>query len=251
MRGTVIGTILGAAMAVATGVSPASAVVQGREDSPLARHAVMVLSNKGAFCSAAVIAPTVILTAAHCVTGASAYRIHYKEADGQPVLLEPAALAVHPGYDAGAVKGRRRSIDLALVRLGSPLPGRFAPVGLSTAGRPSAGTRLTVAGYGLGAEGAATSGGRFRTAELGVIEPFGPSSILVWLTDPATGRTGTGAGACQGDSGGPILDGGGVVAVTVWAEGVGKARCGALTQGLLVAPQRSWIDGVLAGWGVR
>lgn len=229
---------------------PAAAIVQGRPDAGLSRHALMVLNDRGGFCTASLIAPTVLLTAAHCVTGANAYRVHYKDGSGQPVMLEPARVAVHPGYDAGAVKGRRRSIDMALVRLSAPLPG-FVPIGLSGSGRPGPGARLTVAGYGLGTEGAPTSGGQFRTAELGVIEPFGPSSILVWLTDPATGRNASGSGACQGDSGGPILDGGGVVAVTVWAEGVGKARCGALTQGLLVAPQRTWIDGVLASWGAR
>ncbi|WP_293853207.1 trypsin-like serine protease [uncultured Alsobacter sp.] len=241
--------IVAAVVALAT-AGPAHAVVQGRPDTGLARHALMVLNDRGAFCSASLIAPTVLLTAAHCVTGANAYRVHYKDGGGQPVMLEPAKIAVHPGYDAGAVKGRRRSIDMALVRLTAPLPG-FEPIGLSQAGRPGPNARLTVAGYGLGVEGSAVSGGQFRTAELGVIEPFGPSSILVWLTDPATGRNASGAGACQGDSGGPILDGGGVIAVTVWAEGAGKARCGALTQGLLVGPQRGWIDGVLGGWGVR
>ena len=207
--------IVAAVVALAT-AGPAHAVVQGRPDTGLARHALMVLNDRGAFCSASLIAPTVLLTAAHCVTGANAYRVHYKDGGGQPVMLEPAKIAVHPGYDAGAVKGRRRSIDMALVRLTAPLPG-FEPIGLSQAGRPGPNARLTVAGYGLGVEGSAVSGGQFRTAELGVIEPFGPSSILVWLTDPATGRNASGAGACQGDSGGPILDGGGVIAVTVWA----------------------------------
>lgn len=245
MRG--IGLAAVAALAMVAG-TPAGAVVQGRSDPALARHTVMVLTNKGGFCSASVIAPTVILTAAHCVTGASAYKVHYKENDGSPVLLDPASIAVHPGYDAGAVKGRRRSIDMALVRLSAPLPSRFAPIALSAAPRPAAGDTLTVGGYGLGQEGMPTTGGQFRAADLGVIEPFGPSSILVWLTDPRTGRSASGSGACQGDSGGPVFAADGVLAVTVWAEGPGKAACGALTQGLLVAPQRAWIDGVLAKW---
>ncbi|MHB2169892.1 S1 family peptidase [Alsobacter sp. R-9] len=228
---------------------PAVAIVQGRDDAALSRHAVMVLTDRGGFCTGIVLARTVVMTAAHCVTGASAYRVHYKDAAGQPVMLEPRAVAVHPGYDAGAVKGRRRSIDLAMIRLAEPLPAPFAAVGLSSAGRPGSGERLTVGGYGLGAEGQPTTGGRFRSTELGVIEPFGPSSILVWLTDPATGRERAGSGACQGDSGGPVFATDGVVAVTVWAEGVGKARCGALTQGLLVAPQRAWIERVLSDWG--
>jgi hypothetical protein len=41
---------------------------------------------------------------------------------------------------------------------------------------------------------------------------------------------------------------GSVVAVTTWAEGHGKSRCGARTQGVLVDPQRAWIDATLEGW---
>jgi hypothetical protein len=242
---------LAAAVLAATSLAgPASAVVQGRDDGGLARHAVMVLTDRGGFCTGIVLSRTVVMTAAHCVTGADAYRVHFRDAAGRPVMLVPRTIAVHPGYDAGAVKGRRRSIDLALVRLGEPLPAAFAPVPLSNSARPGPGARLVVGGYGLAAEGEPTTGGRFRSAELGVIEPFGPSTILVWLSDPATGRSKPGAGACQGDSGGPVFaPDGGIAAVTVWAEGVGKSRCGALTQALLITPQRPWIDRVLAEWG--
>jgi hypothetical protein len=38
------------------------------------------------------------------------------------------------------------------------------------------------------------------------------------------------------------------VAVTIYAEGPGKQRCGALTQGLLVQPQRSFINTTLKKW---
>lgn len=42
-----------------------------------------------------------------------------------------------------------------------------------------------------------------------------------------------------------------VVAVTAWGGTAGPSGCGGLAQGVLLAPQRSWIDGVLAGWGAR
>ena len=83
--------------------------------------------------------------------------------------------------------------------------------------------------------------GTFRSAALGVVEPHGPSRILVWLR-AASGR----AGGCQGDSGGPVTDGdGAVVAVTAWIGG----GCGGLTQGVLLGPQRDWLDRIVSGWG--
>jgi hypothetical protein len=42
---------------------------------------------------------------------------------------------------------------------------------------------------------------------------------------------------------------GAVVAVIAFAEGAGKARCGKLTQGVRIAPQRAFIDATLARWG--
>jgi hypothetical protein len=39
-----------------------------------------------------------------------------------------------------------------------------------------------------------------------------------------------------------------VVAITTWAKGSGRASCGGITQGILVGPQRAWIDQTLKGW---
>jgi hypothetical protein len=222
---------------------PAQAIVGGAEDAgPLSRAAIMVLNSRGGVCSGVVVAPDVILTAAHCVTGATDYRVHYRDAEGRPVLLEPAALAVHPGYDKGAVAGRRRSIDLALVRLGAPLPARFTRATL-TPGSPSKGETVTFGGYGVAREGDGRSTGTFRTVELSVVEPYGRSTILLWASGAA------GAGACEGDSGGPVASGGAVAALTSWASGAGKKQCGAISQAILLGPQRGWIDATLAGWG--
>jgi hypothetical protein len=223
--------------------APASAIVGGAEDTgPLSRAAIMVLSSRGGVCSGVVVAPDAILTAAHCVTGATDYRVHYRGADGRPVLLEPSALAVHPGYDKGAVAGRRRSIDLALVRLGAPLPAHFAATTLTPAS-PAKGEAVTFGGYGVAREGDARSTGTFRTVELAAVEPYGRSTILLWANGAA------GAGACEGDSGGPVASAGAVAAVTSWASGSGKKQCGAISQAILLGPQRAWIDATLARWG--
>ncbi|AYO84040.1 S1 family peptidase [Methylobacterium brachiatum] len=227
-------TVLAAALSLAG--RPASAIVGGAE-AP-AGGAVMVLSSNGGVCTGLVLAPDTVLTAGHCVAAGREHRVHFRDDAGAPVLIEVSGRAMHPGYDAGAASGRRKSIDLALLRTATPLPSRFAPVTLSAA-LPRAGERLTLAGYGAARAGDPRSTGTYRSVGLPVIEPYGPSRILVWLKGDA-------AGGCQGDSGGPITGpDGAVLALAAWIGGT----CGGLTQGVLVGPQRGWIDRVLDGWG--
>lgn len=220
----------------------AKAVVGGAEDQgPLARRSVMVLSSNGGVCSAVVLAKDVVLTAAHCVTGAAEHRVHFRDETGEPVLIAPAAKAVHPGYNAKAIETRKRSIDLALVRIPEALPARFERATLSPA-KVAENNPVVVGGYGLSREGDAKTSGTFRTASLTAVEPYGPSRILLWAEGSGS------ASACQGDSGGPMASGTSVAAITSWSS-PGKGRsCGGVTQGILVGPQREWIDRTLKGW---
>lgn len=228
---------------------PASAVVGGREGGPLAGATVMVLNARGGVCTGIVLSRRAILTAAHCADSRVDLRIHWREG-GEPVLVEPAAIALHPEFNAKSVTNRQRSIDLALVKLSAPLPARFSPATLVDGGLPRAGSPVTLSGYGVAREGEAKTTGTYRSAALATVEPYGPGKILLWASDPATGGKRPGAGACQGDSGGPIVAGSdGVVAVSSWSTGPSGKQCGLLSQGVLVAPQRGWIDRTLAGWG--
>lgn len=229
-------------LALSLAATGAKAIVGGAQDQgPLARQSVMVLSSKGGVCSAVVVARDVVLTAAHCATGADEHRVHFRDEAGEPVLIVPSAKAVHPGYDAKAVETRRRSIDLALVRLPEPLPARFEPAILAAA-RPAKDETVTVGGYGLSRDGDAKTTGTFRTVSLTVTEPYGPSAILLWAQ-------GSGAvGACQGDSGGPMIRGTAVAAITSWSSPSRGRSCGGMTQGILLGPQKSWIDRTLRAW---
>ena len=219
--------------------SPAAAIVGGREaaDAPEARSAVMVLTSNGGVCTGLVVARDAVLTAGHCVAGAAENRIHFRDEAGKPVLVEVSVRVIHPGYDDDAVRARTRSIDLALLRARERLPARFETAALSGA-MPRAGTDLAFGGYGASRGKDVRTVGRFRLVSLPVVEPYGQSRILVWLSAPK-------AGGCNGDSGGPIADAAGVVALAAWVKGV----CGGLTQGILLGPQRDWIDRTLAAWG--
>src|SRR5215213_5373936 len=229
-------------LALSLVATQANAIVGGAEDEgPLARQSVMVLSSNGGVCSAVVLAPDVVLTAAHCATGAAEHRVHFRDEAGEAVLIVPAAKAVHPGYNAKAIETRQRSIDLALVRIPEALPARFERATLG-AGKVQENTFVTVGGYGLAREGDAKTTGTFRTASLTAVEPYGPSRILLWAEGSGT------ASACQGDSGGPMASGSAVAAITSWSAPARGRSCGGLTQGILVGPQREWIDRILKGW---
>ncbi|MGJ3263969.1 MAG: S1 family peptidase [Salinarimonas sp.] len=244
MSGRVVAALAAVVLVCSAALAPARAVVGGApETGPLAASTLMILSSGGGACSGVVLAADVVLTAAHCVTEADAHRAHWRDPAGAPVLAEVAAIAVHPGYDAGAIAARRRSIDLALVRLAAPLPAGFRPATLVAAGA-RAGEALDLVGWGVAQEGEAgrLSGGTLRRARLSVVEPYGPSSILVWLA-------GTAAGGCHGDSGGPIARADAVLAVTSWTRGTNGAECGDISQGVLLGPQRAFLDATLAGWG--
>jgi S1-C subfamily serine protease len=222
-------------------VGPAS------EERIFANHIVMILKGGvgwAGFCTGVVLAPRIVLTAAHCVTAIQNMRIYYPDNSGQPVMVEVQAVAIHPGFRADALAKRIASIDLALVRTQTPLDARFSPAALDENGAVAVGQPVRIVGGGVGREGVGTSAGVLRNATLQVRAPL--STILLWADDPNQ----TGAGACTGDSGGPILseDGGKVIAITAWSSGTGGRRCGAITQGLLVAPQRAWIDRVIAQW---
>jgi S1-C subfamily serine protease len=242
-------------LAVASALLPAAtgdagAIVGGRPaESDIGQSLVMVLTEGGAVCSGIVLAPEIILTSGHCVPRGKAVRVYAVLPDTAPgagKLIVPSASAVHPSYVPNAVGTRQKSVDLALLRLPETLPRGLTPARLASSAAPAAGSPIIVAGDGLAEEGRPNSLGKPRATSLAIVEPYGKGTILLWAA-PAQG---TNAGACQGDSGGAMLDAGGsVVAVIAFAEGAGKSHCGKLTQGVLVAPQKAFIDTTLAHWG--
>ena len=216
---------------------PAFAVIGGQETPAMRAHLMMIVSDHGSLCSAVVIDRRTVLTAAHCVFNQGSYRLHWRDENGQPVLVEPARIVLHPDYHADAAKTRQRSIDLAVLTSKDDLPAFFVPVPMVPAATPppAKDQPLTIAGYGLTQEHDPNSAGRIHTVTLPVITPYGQGRVLVWLGNQR-------AGACGGDSGGGIFaEDGRLIALSVWSEGLGKNLCGHLTQGLLIAPQRAWI----------
>jgi S1-C subfamily serine protease len=204
-------------------------------------HVVMVLSRSGSragFCSGVVLTRTIILTAAHCVANARDTRVYLP---GQP-LLPSSRIGKHPDFHADAPRTRSRSIDLALVEIAEPLPAEFAAPSFAGAQRYEVGTAFEIAGFGLSREDDAKTSGALRVGHVALRAPL--SSVLLWLDDPQHET-----GACTGDSGGPVFtEDGKLAAIIAFAEGSGSRQCGKLTQAVLIAPQRAWIEGVIQSW---
>ena len=234
------------ALAISAVAGPAFSIVgPARDGEAYTDRVVMVLARHGerqSICSGVVLAPRVVLTAAHCLAGAGDTLIGVRVAGRtQPVAV--AAVARHPGYDPQAPRDRRISIDLGLVETETALPKGFAFVGISDAA-PGLGEAVVVAGFGIAREGGPPSDGRARVADLVVAEPL--SKVTLWASDPSH----AGLGACHGDSGGPIFARDGrLAAIVAWTNGRNGGGCGSITQGPLVGAARGWIDTVRAGWG--
>ena len=158
-----------------------------------------------------------------------------------------------------AIRSRRRTIDLALIRLAEPLPGRFSAAGLVDGSLPRAGSSITLAGYGVSREGEARSTGTYRSAALTTVEPYGPGRILLWAADGSGGGKRPGAGACQGDSGGPILAatsaGYQLYGITSWSSGPLRSRqpsaCGGLTAVTPIVEHTGWIASTMRSLSAR
>lgn len=219
----------------------ARALVGAEPDARFADRVAMVLirgGDKAGFCTALVLGPRILLTAAHCLRPLGDMAVHYRDAAGAAVIIPVDAAIAHPLYRADAIQARAVSIDLALIRTARPLDPRFAAAPIADGGPPGIGKSVILSGYGASREGDWSSGGSLRSVTLAVREPA--SNVLIWAADP-TGRP---AGACSGDSGAPIwsADGSTAIAIVAWAQAPHGRGCGGLTQGPLLAPLKGWIE---------
>jgi secreted trypsin-like serine protease len=169
-------------------------------------------------CSGTVVAPTVVLTAAHCLvdeaTGSprpasgivvSAGRLARTDT-GTGQDLSAARVIVHPAFDRHAIRS-----DAAVILLSTPAA--VAPVPLLTAGESSlaaSGTRASFAGWGTTSGASSDPSPQLLTTTTTLLQDAAcrrllggdfDSTVTLCAIDEHVFASST----CRGDSGGPLL----------------------------------------------
>ncbi|MFL5027681.1 MAG: S1 family peptidase [Microvirga sp.] len=233
--------------------TPAWAVLQGatsRDPNGLRRSVVSIESSTGELCSGVVVAPDLVLTAAHCMTDRAAYRVNALNRAFRLQRFNVAALAVHPTFVPGTTPRTQPGIDLAILKLDRPLGPEFLALDPTQAGRIDVGDGVTIAGFGVLTERARRTARTLRQTNLVSLGPIEVANRVLIVVDRSRLAETAGAGACRGDSGGPILaatqTGYLLYGITSWSSGPLRSRqpsaCGGLTAVTPIAEHLGWIS---------
>jgi hypothetical protein len=172
-----------------------------------------IRGNDEGQCSGTVVAPNLVLTAAHCAenmqTGvlneASGYQVVTGNVDWDAPTTERQVSGVARVIVCSCFDRRTDVGDVALLELSTPTS---APA-VTFAPSPRGGTRALLAGWGLTSFNQGSPTERLRWAPTVVqhaerceheAPPFGPASQICVMDTPSRQT-----GACGGDSGGPLL----------------------------------------------
>ncbi|MEU4894687.1 serine protease [Streptomyces sp. NPDC044780] len=204
----------------------------------VASRALFGGKRSGQFCGGAVVAPTTVVTAAHCLSRGVlgmdwrevrdlrviVGRNDLRKADGREYPL--ARIWVNPAYESD-----NRAGDIAVLTLGVALPAAYT-IPMAGKGDPAyrPGGRAAIYGWGdTGGDGSYAA--TLRTAAVRVLAdtvcetayPGNAEGDYDARSMVCAGLPDGGRDACQGDSGGPLVVQGRLVGLVSWGSGCAVA----------------------------
>jgi secreted trypsin-like serine protease len=154
---------------------------------------VVILKNtpdgKTGACTGTMLSPNKVLTAAHCLDGASSIEILFGTTTDKFAFVNASSWNIHPSFSrVGFVN------DIGIVHSPVSLPVPNLPILVSTA--PKIGDKVSIFGYGT-TSGSAEIDGKLRAGAM-TIGGVDSGKIYAYF-DASSSNT------CSGDSGGPML----------------------------------------------
>ncbi|WP_424641815.1 S1 family peptidase [Embleya sp. AB8] len=245
-RGSTVALVVAVLVAVLTGATPSGpprGVVGGSPADTATYPWTVALSSRaeygsarsGQFCGGTVIAPTKVLTAAHCMFDRNGRRddrpdlkviqgrTDLRTTQGREVVVRTGY--VNPGFDPTVLSG-----DWAVLTLGEPLATGSAELVAQGADVYTSGTASTVIGWG-DTTGRGDYSPMLRQVTVPVVAdatcrsayPGGRLGTYDAKAMVCAGLPQGGKDACSADSGGPLLIGGRLAGIVSWGDGCALA----------------------------
>ncbi len=224
--------------------------VEATNRDGLRSFVVRIESDQGEMCTGVLVSHDLIVTAAHCLLADTGYTVFAVDQQGRTLRRDMLAKALHPSFDGTAPPRSQPGIDLAVIRLDTPLGREFEPLPLRQSNAPMVGEDVTLAGFGTTAFGRRDTARVLRFTYLRIRGEMQIGNTMLMASDSERESRQTGAGACQGDSGGPILRGDPgaytLLGLVSWSSGAMSERsgaaCGGTTAITPLNPHLGWIE---------